>query len=76
MAPIVEARLTKGTLHITTKEQISQDTIQCDMKLTGTDQAELRVLAPPNVPAPKPWKLERRVINKSLTSSRCAAGRM
>jgi beta-lactamase regulating signal transducer with metallopeptidase domain len=57
--PIVEARLTSGTLHITTKEQTSQDTIQFDMKLTGTDQAELRVLAPPDVPAPKPWKLER-----------------
>ena len=57
--PIVEARLANGTLHITTKEQTSQDTIQCDMKLTGTDQAELRVLAPPDVPAPKPWKLER-----------------
>ena len=74
--PIVEARLTGGTLHITTKEQISQDTIQCDMRLTGTDQADLRVLAPPDVPAPKrgSWS-ERRVVNKSLTSSRCAAGR-
>ena len=57
--PIVEAKLTGGTLLITTKEQESQDTIQCEMKLTGTDQAELRVLAPPDVPAPKPWKLER-----------------
>ena len=57
--PIVEARLANGILHITTKEQTSQDTIQCDMKLTGTDQAELRVLVPPDVPAPKPWKLER-----------------
>ena len=57
--PIVEAKLTNGILHITTKEETSQETIQCDMKLTGTDQAELRVLAPPDVPAPKPWKLER-----------------
>ena len=57
--PIVEAKLTNGILRITTKEQTSQDTIQCEMKLTGTDQAELRVLAPPDVPAPKPWKLER-----------------
>ncbi len=57
--PIVEARLTSGTLHISTKEPTSQDTIRCDMKLTGTDQAELRLLAPPDVPAPKPWKLER-----------------
>ena len=57
--PIVETRLTSGTLRIATKEETSQETIQCDMKLTGTDQAELRVLAPPDVPAPKPWKLER-----------------
>ena len=57
--PIVEAKLTGGTLLITTKEETSQDTIQCEMKLTGTDQAELRVLAPPDVPTPRPWKLER-----------------
>jgi len=57
--PIVEAKLTGGVLLITTKEEDSQDTIQCEMKLTGTDQAELRVLAPPDVPTPKPWKLER-----------------
>ena len=57
--PIVEAKLTSGILRIITKEPTSQDTIQCEMKLTGTDQAELRVLAPPDVPAPKPWKLER-----------------
>ncbi len=57
--PIVEAKLTGGTLLITTKEQDSDDTIQCEMKLTGTDQAELRILAPPDVPTPKPWKLER-----------------
>ena len=57
--PIVEAKLTGGTLLITTKEETSDDTIQCEMKLTGTDQGELRVLAPPDVPTPKPWKLER-----------------
>ena len=57
--PIVEAKLTGGVLLITTKEQTSQDTIQCEMKVTGTDQGELRILAPPDVPTPKPWKLER-----------------
>jgi len=57
--PIVEAKLTSGILRITTKEQDSQDTIQCEMKLTGTDQAEFRILTPPDVTAPKPWKLER-----------------
>jgi beta-lactamase regulating signal transducer with metallopeptidase domain len=57
--PIVEAKLTGGTLLITTKEEDSDDTIQCEMKLTGSDQAELRILAPPDVPTPKPWKLQR-----------------
>jgi bla regulator protein blaR1 len=57
--PIVEAKLMARVLLITTKEQDSDDTIQCEMKLTGTDQAELRILAPPDVPTPKPWKLER-----------------
>ena len=55
--PIVEAKLTSGILRITTKEQDSQDTIQCEMKLTGTDQAELRILTPPDVTAPNsPWR--------------------
>ena len=57
--PIVEAKLTGGALLITTKEGTSEETIQCEMKLTGTDQGELRILAPPDVPTPKPWKLER-----------------
>jgi beta-lactamase regulating signal transducer with metallopeptidase domain len=57
--PIVEARLASGILRITIKEKDSEDTIQFEMKPTGPDQAELRILAPPDVPAPKPWKLER-----------------
>jgi hypothetical protein len=57
--PIVDAKLVSGTLRITTKDEESQDTIQCEITLTGTDQAELRILTPPDVPAPKPWKLER-----------------
>jgi beta-lactamase regulating signal transducer with metallopeptidase domain len=57
--PIAEAKLTSGILHIITKEETSQDTIEFEMKITGTDQAALRVLAPPDVPVPKPWKLER-----------------
>lgn len=57
--PIVEAKLTSGILRITTKEEGSEDTIQCEIKLTGTNQAEFRLLAPPDVPTPKPWKLER-----------------
>ena len=57
--PIVETTLTNGILRITLKEEDSQDTIQCEMKLTGTDQAELRMLVPPDVPKPKWWKLLR-----------------
>ena len=57
--PITEAKLDKGILRVTSKEEDSQDTIQFEMKLTGTDQAELRVLTPSGVTAPKPWKLER-----------------
>lgn len=57
--PISEAKLTNGILRITLKEEDSQDTMQCEMKLTGTDQAELRMLVPPDVPKPKWWKLLR-----------------
>ena len=57
--PIVEAKLTNGILRITLKDEDTQDTLQCEMKLTGTDQAELRMLVPPDVPKPKWWKLLR-----------------
>ena len=57
--PILEAKLSNGILRITIKEEDSQDLIQFEMKLTGTDQAEFRILAPPDVPTPKPWKMER-----------------
>jgi hypothetical protein len=57
--PIIEAKLTDGILRITLKDEDSQDTLQCEMKLTGTDQAELRMLVPPDVPKPKWWKLLR-----------------
>jgi beta-lactamase regulating signal transducer with metallopeptidase domain len=57
--PIVEVRLTGGILRVTTREESSRETIEFEIKLTGTDQAELRILTPPAVTAPKPWKLER-----------------
>jgi hypothetical protein len=57
--PIVEATVTGGILRITTKESSSQETTQFEIKLTGTDQAELRMLTPPEITAPKPWKLVR-----------------
>ena len=57
--PISEVKLTNGILRITLKDEDSQDTIQCEMKLTGADQAELRMLVPPDVPKPKWWNLLR-----------------
>ena len=57
--PIREAKLTNGALRVTIKPEDSQEPIQFEMKPTGSDQAELRLLAPPDVPTPKPWKLER-----------------
>ena len=57
--PIVEATVTGGILRITTKESSSQETTQFEIKLTGPDQVELRMLTPADVTAPKPWKLER-----------------
>lgn len=57
--PIQEAKLTNGALRLTIKPEDTQEPIQFEMKSTGSDQAELRLLAPPDVPTPKPWKLER-----------------
>jgi hypothetical protein len=58
--PIVDARVTGKMLRLTTKDEESQDTDQLEMKLTGPDQAELRFVGTPSdVPAPKPWKMER-----------------
>ena len=57
---VSDAVLKGNTLRLTAKDQDSQDTNQCEMKLTGTDQAELRLLgSPPDGAAPKPWKLVR-----------------
>jgi hypothetical protein len=57
-APIVEAKLKNGILLIT-----GQDEIQFSMKLTRANEAELQIVIPADeadqVPAPKPWKLER-----------------
>jgi beta-lactamase regulating signal transducer with metallopeptidase domain len=63
---IVEAKLTGGVLRITTKEEDSHETLQAEIKLTGIDQAEIRLLVPPeeSVPAFKPWKLERAKVAK------------
>jgi hypothetical protein len=64
--PILEAKLVSGVLRITTKEKDSEEPIQFEMRLTGADEGELRLLAPPEVTAPKPWKLQRAKTEKSL----------
>jgi hypothetical protein len=55
--PIVETKLTDGALLITEQD------IQFKMKVTGTDEADLQIVIPPDaeegVPAAKPWKLKR-----------------
>jgi len=56
---IAEARLTGKTLLFTIKEKNSADTVQFEMTLTGTDQAEIRLVAPPEAGSPKPWKAQR-----------------
>jgi len=55
---IVDTRLKNGKLLIT-----EADATQFEMKITGTDQAELHIVIPPEyvdkVPVVKPWKLTR-----------------
>jgi hypothetical protein len=58
-SPILDAKFASGVLRISAKETNSADTVQFEMRITGTDEGELRLLAPPEVTAPKPWKVER-----------------
>ncbi len=51
---IVEAKLTGGVLRIT-----EEDNLQFEMKITGSNQAQLQVVMLPNGPTVKPWKMER-----------------
>ena len=55
---VVEAKLTSGILRITEK-----DGVQFDMKVLGTDMAEIQLVVPAEAaskfPTPKPWRLER-----------------
>ncbi len=62
--PIIESKVTGKTLHITCKDE-DGDSIKAEIRLTADDQAELQMVTPPNVPGPKPWKLERESANKS-----------
>lgn len=58
--PITDARVNGDTLQITTKSTDgSEDSIEAEMKLLANNEADFRLLAPPDVPAPKPWRLKR-----------------
>ena len=53
--------ITKAKGEVSAGGNDSEESIQYDMKLTGKDQAELQIVgAPPGMPAPAPWKLERK----------------
>ena len=61
-APIIDARVNGDTLRITTKSSDgSEESIEADLKLVGPDAADMRLVVPPDVPSPKPWRLERVV---------------
>jgi hypothetical protein len=52
---------TKATGQVSSTAGDSEESIQYDMRLTGTDQAELQIAGtPPGMPSPAPWKLERK----------------
>jgi hypothetical protein len=54
-------RLTIGDKgHALTGDGEDDDQVKFEMKLTGKEQAEIRLLgAPQGQPTPKPWKLQR-----------------
>ena len=56
--PIADLRVNGNVLRITV-ETADGDSIQSKLTLTAADEAELQMLVPPDVPAPKPWKLKR-----------------
>lgn len=60
--PIIDARVDGDTLRITTKSTDgSEDSIEAEIRLVAGNEADLRMVVPPDVPAPKPWRLERVV---------------
>jgi hypothetical protein len=62
--PITDARINGNVLRITTKSSDgSEESIQAELTKTTADEAELRMLVPPDVPKPKPWKLKRIATN-------------
>jgi hypothetical protein len=58
--PIVDVRVDGDILRITTKSTDgSEDPIQSEMRLLKANEADLRMIVPPDVPAPKPWRMKR-----------------
>jgi hypothetical protein len=63
--PIIEARIDGDLLQLTAREHVNNNGEESDenntlqMKLTDVRTAELRIVAPPDIPAPKAWKIER-----------------
>lgn len=72
--PIAEAALTGQTLHLTSKDQGSQDTTQYEMELSGSAEAMLRFAGlPADQPAPQPWKLTRVAAKGTAVAPTAAA---
>lgn len=60
--PIKDAQVNDKVLRITAKSTDgSEDELQADLKLIGDNQADMRIVLPPDVPPPKPkpWHLQR-----------------
>lgn len=58
--PITDARVNGDILRITTKSTDgSEDSLQLELRLVASNEANLRMVVPPDVPAPKPWRLRR-----------------
>jgi hypothetical protein len=58
--PIADLRVAGDTLRITVKSSDgSEDSIQSELHLVSANEADFRLLVPPDVPAPKPWRLKR-----------------
>jgi hypothetical protein len=57
--PIADLRVKDKILRITIKSADGSDSIKSALTLITTNDAELQMLVPQDVPAPKPWKLKR-----------------
>ena len=57
---ITDARIKGDILRITSKSADgSEDEYHSELRLVAKNEASLRMLVPPDVPAPKPWRLQR-----------------